>query len=264
VIGYGDELLAAGQAQRLYETEHAPVLIVGLDGRPRWHEIWDGNPAILHPDRIELGQLHLVVQSGPNCRPYIVYPFSEDTGWTFNQTFRARDHLAKIYLTIVERHLGELLRMRGGPYVLIEPFTKHNNLRWPLDRWQQLVWDCPDVAFIQHTHAHSPHLRNVTCIQATFREACGLAAASSCYIRSESGMCHAAAALGVPQVTIWGDCLDWEVLGGYPKQTGMVAQPHSPCGRWHPCDHCARALSAITVDAVVTALRRQLYFAETA
>jgi len=252
--GYGDEIIAAGQAQRAFEQSKLPSRINGLNWIPRWHPIWEGNPAIARPDYTGMAN---DILNGPHCRPYIVYPFTADTGWTFNRTFHARDHVAKIYLTDDERQRAEWVCRTFGPYVLIEPWSKHMNLRWPLDHWQALIDSRPDLTFVQHTHADSPELRRTERVLATFREACALVERSALYIRGESGMCHAAAALGIPQVTIWGACMDWTVLGGYDKQLGLGVSD-SPCGCYKPCAHCALAMAAISVEAVSHAIDVQL------
>ena len=86
---------------------------------------------------------------------------------------------------------------------------------------------------------------------------CCLLATAAIYVRGESGMCHAAAALGVTQVTIWGGCMDWTVLGGYPGQHAVgVSLP--ACGRYQPCTHCDAAMRAITPDWVAEKLRAAL------
>lgn len=146
-----------------------------------------------------------------------------------------------------------------GPFILIEPFTKHQNFRWPVHRWNALVAACPDLTFVQHTHKDSVPVYGAHQEAATFREACGLVAACDVYVRSESGMCHAAAALGIPQVTLFGGCMDPDVMGYYPKQVVIAdASDGSPCGSWKPCAHCLDAMDRITVDQVVEALRGQL------
>lgn len=256
-MGWGDELVAAGQAQRLYDTDPSVrVGIYGRDGWSRWHATWDGNPIIATPDEIARGEQVQKLVSGPDCRPYIVYPFSEDTGWTFNTAFKCREYPARIYLTETERARGTQARATYGPYVLIEPYTKHVNFRWPLDRWNAVIAACPDLTFVQHMHADSVKCFGAYPEPATFREACGLIASAEAYIRSESGLCHAAAAFGIPQVTLFGGCMDADVMGGHPRQTCLVDRgPGSPCGRWHPCDHCRIAMEQITVEQVVQALR---------
>lgn len=199
------------------------------------------------------------VRSGPHCRPYIVYPFTTETGWTFDRTFRCRDHVARLYLTPAERARGEQARARYGPYVLIEPYTKHDNFRWPLERWTALVKACPDLTFVQHTHRDSALVPGAHYEPATFREACGLIASADCYVRSESGLCHAAAALGRPQVTLFGGCMDPEVMAGYPGQIVIAdTGPASPCGRWLACAHCQEIMSRLQTRTVVKALKTAL------
>lgn len=258
-MGWGDEILAAGQAQRAYDADGSKrVAILGADMRPRWHAIWAGNPAIAAPEDVAAGEDVQTVVNGPNARPYIVYPFTKETGWTFNRAFRCREYLAKLYLTEAERVRGDTALSRIGPYVLIEPYTKHENFRWPMEKWTELVQACSDLVFLQHTHSESVPIPGVRIYEpATFREACGLLTKATAYVRSESGLCHAAAALGIPQVTLFGGCMDAEVMGGYPWQECIVDDdPETPCGSWKPCRHCSGAMARISVARVEAALRR--------
>lgn len=228
-------------------------------GHARWSELWDHNPILARPSDVARGETVRTVVNGPNCRPYIAYPFSKESGWTFNKAFRCRDHLAKIYLTDVEKARGTRAREQYGPYVLIEPFTKHENFRWPLQRWNELVASCPDLRFVQHTHKDSVLVTGAYYERATFREACGLLLGADLYVRSESGMCHAAAALGVRQVTLFGGCMDPDVMGGYPKQTVLADYGHgSPCGAWMPCTHCAGVMDRLSAAYVNVAMRAAL------
>ena len=250
-MGVGDEILAAGQAQRLFEADpwDRIVRIYDTHDRHRWHDIWDGNPIIAPPGDTRPFQK---LVNAKYARPYIVYPFTAETGWTFNRAFHARDHIARIYLTEAEVELGYQVLAQTGPYVLIEPYSKHGNLRWPMASWQQLIDRRTDLTFVQHIHEDSQVLDGVLPVRATFREACGLVASSRLYVRGESGMCHATAALGRPQVTIWGGCMEWDVLGGYPGQLGLLRPPY--CGSYQPCPHCQAAMASITVPEVSAAI----------
>jgi ADP-heptose:LPS heptosyltransferase len=173
--------------------------------------------------------------------------------------FKCRDYPAKLYLTDAERAVGTKARAEFGPYVLIEPYTKHENFRWSHERWEALVSACSDLTFVQHTHKDSVPVKGVHPIPASWREACCLAASCEVYVRSESGLCHAAAALGTRQVTLFGGCMDAEVMGGYPGQTCLYDDgPDSPCGSWKPCDHCRHAMDRITVADVKRAIRAHL------
>lgn len=227
------------------------IAICDVAGQPRWHRMWDGNPILAGPQDVERGEDVQRLISAPHARPYIQYPFDSAHGWTFNTSFKCREHIAKIYLTAAEVKVGTDTRATVGPYVLIEPYTKHPNLQWPMDHWQDLVDSRPDLTFVQHVHKDSVALEGVTHISATFREACGLIAAARLYVRSESGLVHACAALGRSQVTIWGGCMDYDVMGGYPGQIGILNYTTgSPCGQWEPCHHCRDAMIGISVEMV--------------
>jgi ADP-heptose:LPS heptosyltransferase len=231
-------------------------VIVDLHKKPRWHPIWEGNPAIIRPP-VRWNGYHSI-QSGPNCRPYIVYPFTAESGWTFNTDFKCRDNIAKIYLTPEELGIGLAMQETLGEYVLIEPWSKHANMRWPLTHWHALMASLPDVKFVQHVHKESASTRvvapNVSFVHADWRQACGLIQSSKVYIRGESGLLHAAAALGKPTIALWGGCMDWDVMGGYPKQIGVGVTPPF-CGKYQPCEHCREIMASISVESVLQALR---------
>jgi len=261
-MGVGDEILAAGQAQRWFTDHGEPSVIVGQDGLPRWHDIWQDNPVVYVPRAGEIAlprwyDRHHQIVNGPHCRPYILYPFTEDSGWTFNPRFRARENIARIYLTGQEQALGLEIAKRG-PFILIDPWSKHPNLRWPLSYWQGLVDQLsPTMRIVQHVYTGAPRLANVEYVETpSFRSACSVLLRASLYVRGESGMCHAAAALDVANVVIWGGCMDWQVMGGYPKQIGVGVS--DPCGSWRPCTHCKAAMHAISVDVVTHAVTTQL------
>lgn len=260
-MGWGDEIVAAGQAQSAWENDKSKrVAILDVRGWPRWHDLWTGNPIIAHPDDVLKGEDVHRVTNGPHCRPYIVYPFSTQTGWTFNRDFHCRDHVAKLYLTEDELARGRQARERYGKYILIEPYTKHVNFQWPIERWAALVAACPDLTFVQHIHKDTVALvPGAKQEPATWREACGLIQSAAVYVRSESGLCHAAAALGTKQVTLFGGCMDPDVMGGYKGQTVLAdTEQGSPCGSWQPCAHCQGAMLRIAVDRVVEVLRGHL------
>lgn len=229
-------------------------------GRPRWHDIWQGNPAILRRDGWPSDYDHTII-NGPYVRPYY-RTFSEQDGWTFNPAFAARDVPAKIYLSDAERDFAWTIRRTLGPFILIDPWSKHENLRWPIDHWQALVRSRPDWTFVQHMAPMTPavallHAPNVHLVETTFRQATALCVHADVYVRGESGMLHACAAVGGRSVAIWGGCMNWEVLGGYPGQLGVgIVTP--ACGSWRPCAHCAAIMRGIQPGDVETAIRLQL------
>jgi hypothetical protein len=248
--------MAAGRAERIYAETGKPVLIVDVHDRPRWHPIWEGNPAIRRPVLGDLGEP--IMKDGPHCRPYIEH-LTEEDGWTFNRAFRARDYVGKVYLTEAERDMGRQVRQQLGPFIAVDPWSKHQNLRWPVERWQVWVDSNPTgMPIVQHVWGQAPRLDGVEHVPTlTFRMAAGLLSAASVYVRGESGIAHAAAALGVPTVLIWGSCLDFDVLGGLPKQIAVgVIGP--ACGAYRRCEHCQATMAAISPDEVWDGVREAL------
>jgi hypothetical protein len=263
-MGLGDELLASGQAQALYDADQRrlKIAICDVHGQPRWHELWNGNPILATPEEVAAGVRVRKIRNASGCRPYIVYPFTEETGWTFNRAFRARENLGRLYLTPAELARGAALRLQLGDFVLIEPCTKGRttvNKRWPFERYAAVAEACPDLVFVQAIHDESTPIPGVIEVpKTTFRETAGLLSHAAACVVPEGGLHHAAAVVGCPAVVLFGAFADPEVLG-YPQHAVLADKgPGSPCGRWLACDHCAAAMDRITVDDVVAALRRVL------
>lgn len=261
-MGMGDELMAAGQAQRVYDADPSRrVAICDAAGRPRWHELWEGNPIIATPAQVAAGEPVHRIRNAIGCRPYIRYPFTHQTGWTFTD-WRASDHVGRLYLTEAELSDGRALAASIGPFVVVEPSpikTSNANKAWGFDRFRTLVTACPEVRFVQLQHPEAIHLPGVTVVSVrTFRQACGVLAAAAAYVGPEGGLHHACAVLGAPAVVIFGGCCSVSTTG-YPQHVNIADDgPGTPCGRWLRCSHCEAAMARITVDRVSGALRTLL------
>jgi Glycosyltransferase family 9 (heptosyltransferase) len=256
-MGLGDEILASGHAQHVFDKDPSKrVAICDKQGRPRWHELWEGNPIIAKPEQVAAGEpVHRLI-NGSNCRPYIK-SLSVDAGLQCTD-WKAADHVGRLYLTKAELAAGHDLAKRLGPYIVIEPGLKlkaSRNKLWGAERYQAVVDALPELRFAQMTHAGSTLLRGVSGMaMATFRQACGVLASASAYVGAEGGLHHAAAALGIPAVVIFGGFISPNVTG-YPWHMNLADDgPGSPCGKWKPCEHCRMAMEGITVNRVVMAI----------
>ncbi len=255
----GDEILAAGEAQRLHDEDPTKrVAIVGRNMLPRWHDLWEGNPIIAKPEECFQDEILHIVISGTNARPYnAAVPFTRESGVQFTN-WRARDNRGRLYLRESELARGRQLRDEG-PYWVVEPSPSresNSNKRWPLDRFQDAVWESPELNWVQPIHRDSFRLSRVHSIEtASFRDACGLLAGAAGYLGTEGGLHHAAAALGVPAVVIFGGCMSVETFG-YPEHANLAdTGPGSPCGRWVACDHCREAMRRIMVFDVLDGIK---------
>lgn len=258
IMGLGDEILASGQAQRIYERDPSRrVAICECDGRVRWHAVWDGNPVLARPEDVASGEQVNFLRNARGCRPYLQYPFAASGALRFSD-WQARNNVGRIFLTEAERKIGLTLRGAIGDYVLIEPSQSsysNPNKAWPFDRFVELVASSPHVQFVQTLHETSRPLPGVCIIgTSSFREACGVLQSAVAFVGTEGGLHHAAAALDVRAVVIF---------GGYvsPRTTGYATHVNladdgadSPCGQYHPCEHCRSAMERISVTEVKLAL----------
>lgn len=260
-MGWGDELMAAGDAQTLYDRDpsRGPVAICDINDRPRTHALWAGNPAVWKPESGPFTPDIPTVRNAKFCRPYIQYPFTSSTGWTWATGWRARDHRGKLYFTDAERRLGDTLRQQYGPYLLIEPtpVRGNKNRRWPHDRWELLALAAQQFGLpvLQLYHPAADMMPSTTPVPHNgFREACAVVASATVFVSTEGGLVHAAAALGTSTVALFGGCVSEPVLG-YPEHINLVDDsPETPCGTWAPCAHCTTAWDRLHVTIVLRAI----------
>ncbi len=146
----------------------------------------------------------------------------------------------------------------GSGFVLIEPQSAPwksvaANKDWGRVRYQEVANRLKKAGFIVGqfiSDKGSPPLQGVTPIRtASFRDAVAILANAAIYIGSEGGLHHAAAAVGIPAVVLFGGFIPPSVTGyaTHANLTGGAAA----CGSLKPCVHCRKAMEAISVDEVV-------------
>lgn len=242
--------MASGAARKLHKLNHLPVVIVGRDGRPYWHEIWNGVPYIL--PRIGGKQVNRMM-NGPGIRPYIAGKT------TNNWTWRAYTPMpAEIVFTPAELAFAEPYR----GMVMIEPNVKavgHDNKAWVIQRWGELA----QRLHTQHKLVQcgpasgSPWLMRATVATTpTFRLAAAVLSVCKAFVGTEGGLMHAAAAVRTPSVILWSEFISPEITG-YATMTNL-RHAGKPCGNRIACPSCRKSMEAITVDEVVQALEKLL------
>lgn len=242
--------MASGQARSAFNETGKRVRIVGKNGRPRVNDLWRGLPWIVN-DATERGDFATVV-NGPQARPYIRYPFTRALGCTYSG-WRARDHVGAIHLFAPELAHAEAWTRGRPPFIVLEPNLapmSNPNKQWGVDRWQALADILSKRGFlpVQLGPRGTPILRNVLHFETpTFRDAAAILARASAAILPEGALHHAAAALGVRAVVLFGGAVDVNATG-YPLHRNIATAP--ACGRWLPCSHCASTWAAIKPAAV--------------
>ena len=237
-MGLGDEILVTGQARQLQERDPHPVYVVGKDAGPRWHWLWDGNPRLTknkHGAQI--------LMNGPGARPYVDYAKSTPERWAYTNW---RTVPGELYLP----------RLEPSDYVLIEPHVKKRaspNKQW--GRWQALVDLMPEVRWLQVGPSGTEVLRGAVFIETTdFRQACIQLSGVRAAVLPEGGLHHAAAALGIPSIVLFGSMTS-------PRNTGYDAHVNlaidDPEGLGWRISHpaCAAAWDKIVPEYVAERLK---------
>lgn len=254
-MGYGDELLGSGIAKGA--AARGERIAFGNGRTVIWHrnayEVFLGNPNVLAPGQHHRGPVKWV-RHFPSERLYCRIN-EGNRKWTFNPDFRATP--GEFFLMENERkQLAHLDRFD----VLIEPNTKNQapNKQWPLGFYQvvadRLQHDGLSVAQLRTGRNELEGVRVLS--MPSFRQAAALLERSTLYIGPEGGLHHAAAALGVKAVVIFGGFI-------HPDTTGYVSHINlfhgdKACGNIDACEHCRKAMNAIEPEQVIEAAARSL------
>lgn len=154
-------------------------------------------------------------------------------------------------------------RKVGAGFVVIEPNIESwkscaPNKQWPRERYAEVArrLQGDGARVVQFSYPNALPLPGVESIATpSFRHAAAVLANAALYVGPEGGLHHAAAAVGVKGVVIFGGFIPVEVTG-YDLHVNLGADRY--CGSLSPCRHCKAALDAITVETVYEAAKCSL------
>ena len=251
-MGWGDEIMATAEARTLQLADARKVAIRDRNGSARWSPIWDLNPRLATPYDVRAGVTVQWLDNWPGNRPYLDYSIPSRTQFFFTG-YRVAP--GEIYLSQDELAWGARRLVPGS--IVIEPNLKHNapiNKDWGFHNWVSLVRLLARDYPIVQIGTDDRMIENVRFIETySVRSAAAIVAAARAVIVPEGGLHHAAAALGVPAVVIFGGYIS-------PKTTGYASHTNlftggAACGMRIRCEHCRKAMDAITPEQVAEALR---------
>lgn len=260
-MGYGDELIASGQARG---AKARGKRVAFGDGVFIHHHkyatlIHRGNPNVAFPGEEGSSDLEWV----KNYRGHRPYNRNGGDHWEFIEGFGNRP--GEVFLDDEEKKFGV---KNGRGCVLIEPSVPAfkrmaANKRWPRDRYEaiaeRLMRRSVEVIQFDYDAPYGPvvPIRGARTVRApTFRHAVAVVAASALYLGPEGGLHHAAAATGTPAVVLFGGFIS-PAITGYSSHVNFYAGG-KPCGSFDACSHCRTAMESITLGAVDMAVEDQL------
>lgn len=253
-VGIGDEIMAGALARQKHIETGKRVRILDRFGAVRLHQVWQGLDYIAHP--ADNGQFAELV-NGPSARPYIRAKHADR--WEWDYAYRAP--LGELHLWPDEREFA--VNARAQYYVVVEPHLKRKsspNKDWGWRRWNRLVFELErrNVRVAQVGPAGTALLDGVKFIETpTFRHAAAVLAQSRGAVLPEGGLHHAAAALGVPAVVLFGGYIAVEMTG-YECHLNIGAAGTDACGSRTPCGHCAAWMARIEPGSVAAAIAERI------
>jgi len=238
-MGWGDELMAAGEAEAL------PVDKVAIFSghQQRWHEAWENNPKIAR-----IGEAYdAKVESGPGHRPYFKSVTGEKWEWLPYSPKPARIYFSESELDFA----NEVEYKYGGNIVVVEPNLKSKqesvNRDWGFNRYAQVV-AAVDVNWVQlgpRNVKMLPHVKHIE--TATPRQMAAVLSKAKAFLSPEGGLHHTAAALDVKGCVIFGGFISPLVTGYSLHYNYYVGDG---CGMRVECKHCQEAMASIQPDEV--------------
>jgi ADP-heptose:LPS heptosyltransferase len=248
-VGYGDDIIASGLARGLHKRGKRAAF---GDGRriiwgPWSEEIFRHNPNIARPGSEGSKDLEWIA----HYKGHRLYNRldKEKQRWIWNYDFKVIPG---------EMFMPEYRRL-AGDYIYVEPNVPWHksvavNKDWGLAKYQavvdRLIADGHNV--VQSTHGRD-RLRGAKFVQTpTFRSALAILNSARAALLPEGGLHHAAAALGVPAVVIFGGFIPPSVVG-YDAHVNLTGGAEA-CGSLVKCHHCEQAMRRILVEEVYSAV----------
>lgn len=260
-MGVGDELMATGDAATLFAETGKKVLILDRNDRPRWHELFRGNPKIWLPQKwVGRQSDHPFVRSGPGRRPYADYEAIEALGKRLAPHVTDRKELRRaasrlrfnfdyhvcageLHFDESEIRFGKQATEALGSFVIVEPGIKGRvpAKQWGIPNWQKL-------ATMLHKAGKKPvqigigsghRLKDVRYIRTpTFRYAMSVMDRCSGFVVPEGGMHHAMGTLHKKGVALFAGRTPLTL--SYPEQmTWYIEHKGGACGMEHvDCPDC--------------------------
>lgn len=251
--------MATADARRAHE-KHGVRVVFGDGIRWFWSEVFENNPIIAKKPELTPGEQFAWVRNFPQERPYIAEIIPNR--FIYRQDYRVTP--GEIFLTEEEKK-------PHGDYIVVEPNTKNEmtgpNKRWAWDNWVKLLRQIdgevvqlgpPGETRGQVYYPGARILKGARHIPTKrFRDALGWLAGARLLVSTDGALHHAAAALGVPAVVLWGGAASPKNLG-YDSHIN-IWHGDEPCGTVNKkCAHCEAAMAKITVDEVAKAIREAL------
>lgn len=252
-MAYGDAIMATAKARGLHAQ--GKLAAFSVDGKTiKWtgycEDVFKNNPNIARPGAEK--------QSNIIWFPHYKKHF----------TCMHYDGIKRKYIWNYDFRVepGEIFHDPLGPppadrFVVIEPNVAWQraaniNKDWGDGKYEKLARALIDAGYlvVQFVHGNSrrkiPGAHRIS--TTTFHQALGIMSQASLIIAPEGANHHAAAAVNVPAIIVWGGFSPPQTMG-YANHIMLTGGATEACGSTAPCPHCRRAFDNISVEEVYQA-----------
>lgn len=261
-MGYGDELIGSGFAKGL--AAQGKRMAFGDGTAIRWtqraHVIFKNNPNVAPPGSERASDLVWKAHyQGNRC-----YNRQVEGRWEWIKQPENGITPGELFFDDIEIRWSKVAvpGETGRRMVLMEPNVPafknvRGNKSWPGNRYDEVARAIANAGYfpVQITlpRPYGPGYESKFCQKVPnptdIRHSFALLRRAKLYVGPEGGMHHAAAALGVPAVVIFGGFISPEVTG-YPEHVNIF-KGGEPCGSLTDCEHCKASLLAISAEEVI-------------
>ena len=253
-MGYGDAVMATGWMRGFHASGKLAAFGDERMRTIKWTEycqdVFKNNPNVARPGMQKQSNLIWFRHYKKNL-PYVIKYDGDRVFWNYD--FKVKP--GELFFAPLEKVVPPTDR-----FIVIEPNLAWRRLicynkDWGENKFEQLAKALVNVGYcvVQCIHANSrrklPGVYHMT--TSTFHQAIGIMSQASLVIAPEGANHHAAAAVGVPAIILWGGWSPSQTLGydNHINLTGGV----TACGNMSRCKHCQQAFDNISVEEVFQA-----------
>ncbi len=250
-MGFGDAIMATNLARGLHAQ--GKFAAFGNGQTIKWtgycEDIFKHNPNIARPGME--GQDNLVWF--PHYKKNLTYCTYDGykCKYIWNYEFKAQP--GEMFFPVCERRFA-----LPESFIVIEPNVVwdravHVNKDWGEGKYEKLAKALMKRGHVVVQCIHNGSRRKIPGAQYILtgkcRDAIEIMAHASLFIGPEGANHHAAAAVGIPAIIIWGGWSPVQTMG-YESHINLTGGSTEACGNTSRCGHCRDAFNRITVDEV--------------
>lgn len=258
-MGFGDEIIGSGLAHGAKAQGKRAAF--GDGTKIHWSswcpEIYYNNPNVAPPGSERDSDLIWI----DHYKGKRKYNKLVNGRWVWNYDFRVRP--GEFFFDPQEINITRSFK---PGFVVVEPNVPWHKQVAPNKDWGEGKYEevarkliLRGIKVVQFRHKNSRRvIREASIVDIPkFRHVIAGLSQASLYIGPEGGMHHAAAAVGVSAVVLFGGFIPPQVTG-YEKHVNLVGNSKEACGNITTCAHCRAAMSSIAIEQVEEAALDQL------